>query len=378
MARKADTRPAVVKPKEKPKKPTAGQAKPVTPRKKSIASPKTPRKPVQPQPTSHFEVLTLLVLELLLLSVTGLLATISVLGRAANWFGGTDLTQSLLPFAGTVLILTIGSSLLLAIWFRLRRVLNRYWRWGRVVTAALILLLMTAYASRPGFQTDLVNLKMLVGGSEVAGQAQIAHQVYAAYRRADLQEVLTILERSQAYEQVLHDAAVQNHINEDVLAGVGATESSFLPRDSKDGGRGLFQITAAPKSATERVKTALKTDQPDPHNDVHNIYLAAATLHHYLGEMKGDLFLGLLAYNIGPKNGGLLSIMNQYGARDFTTIQPYLKDLPRDYPIRVLTFALAHRLWKVTGQLPRYEEGQNARFIQEEGIPGLELGRVVP
>jgi hypothetical protein len=246
------------------------------------------------------------------------------------------------------------------------------------VAAALILLLMTAYASRPGFQTDLVNLKMLVGGSEVAGQAQIAHQVYAAYRRADLQDVQTILERSQAYDQVLHDAAIQNHINEDVLAGVGATESSFLPRDSKDGGRGLFQITAAPKSATERVKTALKTDQPDPRNDVHNIYLAAATLHHYLGEMKGDLFLGLLAYNIGPKNGGLLSIMNQYGARDFTTIQPYLKDLPRDYPIRVLTFALAHRLWKVTGQLPRYEEGQNARFIQEEGIPGLELGRVVP
>ena len=378
MARREDTRPVVARPKEKPKKPATGNIKSVTPRKKTKAPQKTLKKSLPLQSISHFETLTLLVLEILLLSLTGLLATISILGRAANWFGGTDLTQSLLPFAGTVLILTIGSSMLLAIWFRLRRVLNRYWHWGRVVTAALILLLMTAYASRPGFQTDLVNLKMLVGGTEVAGQAQIAHQVYAAYRRADLHDVQTILERSRTYDRMLHEAAIQNHVDEDVLAGVGATESSFLPRDSKDGGRGLFQITAAPRSAIERVKTTLKTDQPDPKNDVHNIYLAAATLHHYLGEMRGDLFLGLLAYNIGPKNGGLLSIMNQYGARDFTTIQPYLKDLPRDYPIRVLTFALAHRLWRVTGQLPRYEEGQNARFIQEEGIPGLELGRIVP
>jgi hypothetical protein len=48
--------------------------------------------------------------------------------------------------------------------------------------------------------------------------------------------------------------------------------------------------------------------------------------------MHGDLFLGLLAYNIGPRNGGLRAIMTQYGAHDFVTIQPYLQLLPRDYP----------------------------------------------
>jgi len=89
--------------------------------------------------------------------------------------------------------------------------------------------------------------------------------------------------------------------------------------------------------------------------------------------MNGDLFLGLLAYNIGPRNGGLASIMAQYGARDFFTIQPYLKDLPRDYPIRVLSAALAYRLTRHEGKLPAYHEGENAKAIQALGIPGLDV-----
>jgi hypothetical protein len=91
--------------------------------------------------------------------------------------------------------------------------------------------------------------------------------------------------------------------------------------------------------------------------------------------MHGDLFLGLLAYNIGPRNGGLRAIMEQYGARDFVTIQPYLNTLPRDYPIRVLSAALAYRLWRTEGHLPRYEDGGNALHIQSVGIPGLAVAR---
>jgi hypothetical protein len=37
---------------------------------------------------------------------------------------------------------------------------------------------------------------------------------------------------------------------------------------------------------------------------------------------------------------------------DFVTIQPYLQNLPRDYPIRVLSAALAYRLWRSGGLLP--------------------------
>src|SRR5439155_1066966 len=90
---------------------------------------------------------------------------------------------------------------------------------------------------------------------------------------------------------------------------------------------------------------------------------------------RRDLFLGLLAYNIGPRNGGLRAIMEQYGARDFATIQPYLNTLPRDYPIRVLSAALAYRLWRTEGRLPRYEDGTNALHIQGVGVPGLVAAR---
>jgi soluble lytic murein transglycosylase-like protein len=312
--------------------------------------------------------------EFFALVAAGLVGTIAVLGRAAEWFQGTGLADSLLPFAGSVLVLALAGSGLI-----------RSWLWGRpwlvrraAPLPALVALLLAAgaggFALQEAFQRELASLRSLVGGTEEAGRVSVAHQVFAAYRRSDLAQMQRLMERAQAYLPAIRDAARANDVDAEVLVGIGAAESSFLPRDSKDGGRGLFQITAPPKAAVEAVKKQLGTDKPDPLNHTHNAYLAAATFHHYLEDMKGDLFLGLLAYNIGPRNGGLRSIMNQYGARDFYTIQPYLRDLPRDYPIRVLSAALAYRLWRTDGRLPRYEEGRNARRIQSVGIPGLDDG----
>jgi hypothetical protein len=82
-------------------------------------------------------------------------------------------------------------------------------------------------------------------------------------------------------------------------------------------------------------------------------------------------FFGLLAYNVGPANGGLRFIMDQYGVTDFLTIQPYLMQLPRGYPIRVLSSSLAFRVGQKKGRLLAYEEGVNATRIQAIGIPGL-------
>ena len=345
----------------------------------------TPRRPptrtvrrkaaVSPRAPSHsgrWKRLLLVVFEVLLLTCAGLIATIAVMGRAADWFGGSGLTQSLLPFAGTVLILAIAGSVLIGVWTHLRRRLARMGSVAPLAAAGLVMLGTYVFALRPAFQADLQNLRTLVGGVEQAGRASIGHQVYAAYRRADLDAMLTILERSRPYLPAIRAAAQAYGVDDEVMVGIGVTESSFVPRDSPDGGRGIFQITAPPRAAVEAVKKQLRISRPDPLNPRHNAYLAAATLRHYLDEMNGDLFLALLAYNIGPRNGGLSAIMRQYGARDFFTIQPYLQHLPRAYPIRVLSAALAFRLWSREGRLPHYQDGENARFIQAVGIPGLD------
>jgi len=354
----------------------------VNPKKSSIV----PRKP-RPKPTAarqpafkrgpsrqpYGQRLAFMAAEYLSLAAAGLIATISILGQAANWFGGSDLTMSLLPFAGTVLLLTMAGSISLWAWLYCRQILLLRGPSRAAFGAFLMLLGALVYAGRPSYQQDLQHLRTLVGGVEQAGRDHIGHQVYAAYRRTDLLQMKKILERSTPVLQVIATAARQNGINAEILVGIGATESSFVARDSADGGRGLFQITATPKAAIAEVARQLKVKVPDPMETTQNIYLAAATFRQYLDQMKGDLFLGLLAYNIGPKNGGLQSIMAQYGARDFYTIQPYLQHLPRDYPIRVLSAALAFRLWQREGALPRYEEGENAKMIQALGIPGLDL-----
>ena len=140
-----------------------------------------------------------------------------------------------------------------------------------------------------------------------------------------------------------------------------------------DGGRGLFQVMAPPAATVSEAEHRVRVDHLDPLNQRHNAFVAAATSRAYLDEMGGDIFLVLLAYNIGPRSGGLRATMTQYGTRDFVTLQCYLQHLPRDYPIR--SAALAYRLWRSGSGLPRYEGGGNAQRIQSVGIPGLSTAK---
>jgi hypothetical protein len=345
----------------KPKKASRGHGKqPATPHRASTAL---------ALPITHR--LMLFGLEIFALCTAGLVGIIALLGESAERFSGVGFWSSLLPFSTSLLGFVLTLALLLKLWLPLR---TRIGKRVAYLPAALSLGLAFGaggFALRDEFSHELDNLRTLVGGVAEAGRMSLAHQVYAAYRRSNLADTRRLLERSRPYWADIEAAARALGMDADLLAGVAAAESSFLPRDSKDGGKGLFQITAPPKEALEESKRLLDLRELNPDHPRHNAFLAAATLRHYLEEMKGDLFLGLLAYNIGPQNGGLLSIMRQYGARDFVTIQPYLQNLPRDYPVRVLSAALAHRIWRLDGALPRYEENQNALRIQKLGIPGL-------
>ena len=315
-------------------------------------------------------------LEVLALLCAALVVMVFALGRVATLFSGDSIVSNLLPFVGAVLGLSLASGLSLWLWMRARRWLRRKVAWLPVATAVALASAAVWAATRPVFYEEVSNLQTMIGGTVEAERQAIAHQVFAAYRRASLADVEVILERARVYEPTVIEAAAAFQVDPEVLIGVGATESSYAPRASKDGGSGLFQITKIPTSVEKTVRDRLGVKKLDPWNQRHNAYLGAATLRRSLAQMGNDLFLGLLAYNIGPQNGGLKAIMTQYGAKDFVTIQPYLKNLPRDYPIRVLSAALAYRVWRAEGALPRYEEGNNARRIQLLGVPGLDDNRL--
>ena len=347
--------------------------------KKNTQAKKTPKGKKAKKPLftemalAHARSLMWLTLEITALTAVALVAVIVVLGQATARFAGVDLWANLIPFAGVVLILAMAIFVACRLWLILRRPAAMNIACLPALLASALALGVGWLALGDGFRENLSHLRSLVGGVQQAETTTLSHQVFASYRRTDLPQMQILLERGKSFESIIQEAANTYQVDAEVLMGVGAVESSFLPRDSKDGGRGLFQITAPPKAAVEQVSKLLGVRSPDWRNSRHNALIAAATWRHYLKEMNGDLFLSLLAYNIGPKNGGLLSIMRQYGAKDFVTIQPYLQNLPRDYPIRVLTAALAYRLYRTDGSLPRYEEEGNAKRIQAIGIPGLAI-----
>ena len=310
-------------------------------------------------------------LEAVALVAAALIAAIALLGELARAVAGRGIWLHVVPFTGAVLGLGIAAALLLRAWLIARARLAGYASRAPVILALVVAALALLVSRRPAFRREMYELQALVGGTAEAERTSVAHQVWAAYRRTDTAQMLRVLERARVYEPTVREAAAAFGLDPEVLMGVGAAESAFYPRDSSDGGRGLFQITAPPAEAVAEARRRLHVRELDALNQRHNAFLAAATLRLYLDEMSGDLFLALLAYNIGPRNGGLRAAMQQYGARDFVTVQPYLQNLPRDYPIRVLAAALAYRLWRTDGRLPRYEEGDNAARIQQVGVPGL-------
>ena len=363
----SDTDNEIPKPRRRRKKATNPA---ITPRNETGK----PRKRSNKKSSSNFRSKILLVsLEILSLLVIAVSAIMVLLGHSADRFSGTSFLGHLLPFAVAVLGLTLITAFFLIGWWKLRRRLRLHSEFLTPLLSISLALLITWFAVNDRFTLAYTHFRTLVGGKEEAGRMTISHQVFAAYRKQNTVHLQRMVDRAQEYRQAIDDAARAFKIDVHLLHGIASAESSFIPRTSSDGGRGLFQITRVPDVAVNQARQFLGVENINLENPRHNAFVAAATFKHYLAQMKNDLFLGLLAYNIGPSNGGLRFIMQQYGASDFTTIQPYLQTLPRDYPIRVLSFSLAFRIWEKEGRLLAYEEGNNAVYIQRIGIPGLQV-----
>src|SRR5439155_1106490 len=230
--------------------------------------------------------------EVAALVVTALVGVIAALGWLADMVAGASPWWRLVLFAAGVLALGMGAVTLLRGWLAARRWLARRAAALPAGAALAVAGLALWLASGPAFHARLTSLRMLVGGRAETERLTLAHQVYAAYRRADLAALARVLERARVYEPTVLEAAAGFGVDAEVLMGVGAAESAFYPRDSAGGGRGLFQITAPPAEAVAEVRRRLGVAELDPLNQRHNAFAAAATLRRYLDEMRGDLFLG--------------------------------------------------------------------------------------
>jgi len=348
------------------------------PKRKSTAPKKGPsksrKKKKVPPPGYLQHKLAMLAVELISLSIVAISLIIVLIGYSADRFTGTSFFGSLLPFAFGILLLVLLTLASLLGWWRLRQWLHLKAEYLSPLVAAGLAIIIGWFTVQDNFALAYGRFRTLVGGKEEAGRVTLEHQIYAAYRRYGTKDLQKMLVRAKKFTPSIEAAAEAFDVDVNILHGIAAAESSFLPKDSADGGRGLFQITQVPKATLEEAAERLEVAKLDLQNPKHNAFVAAATLKHYLDEMHEDLFLALLAYNIGPANGGLRFIMDQYHTSDFTTIQPYLQEMPRGYPVRVLSHALAFRIWREEGKLLAYEEGQNALHIQHIGIPGLHAG----
>lgn len=365
------------KPVTRRQKPTARNSMQPEKSRPSVAEkPKKPRKSAAkkrrpPQAFWSRQNLLLLGLEGLGLATSALLGTMLILGSSASTFSGSGFFGSLLPFAAGVAVWVIICAASLLLWLKLRGWLRAKLALLPASLAFCLAIGVLWFVFHDGYIPVFTHFRGLVGGKQQAARTTLAHQVYAAYRRHNQSQLLKMIQRAELFTPDIRQAAKIFAVDEHLLLGIAAAESSFQPRTSQDGGQGLFQITAVPKFIVEQASQALGVKQTNLADPRHNAFIAAATLKHYLAEMHGDLFLGLLAYNIGPRNGGLRFIMQKYGADDFVTMQPYIQQLPRDYPIRVLAYALAFKVWQQEGKLLAYEEADNAIRIQQLGIPGL-------
>src|SRR5438132_11498166 len=164
--------------------------------------------------------------EVAALVLTALVGVIAALGWLADTVAGASPWWRLVLFAAGVLALGMGAAALLRGWLAARRWLARRGAALPAGAALSVAALALWLASGPAFHAQVASLRTLVGGRAETQRLTLAHQVYAAYRRADLAALAPGLQRPRVYEPTVHEAAAAFSVDVEVLMGVGAAESA--------------------------------------------------------------------------------------------------------------------------------------------------------
>jgi hypothetical protein len=223
---------------------------------------RAPRKSVNTVPLQNFrQKLLFIAAEVVALATVASYGIVVVLGNAANGYSGTSFLGSLLPFAVGVMALILATSFFLVGWWKLRCYLKAHSDVFVPIAAIGVVLIVAFLSWQDSFRLSIGQFRTLVGGKEEASRVTLNHQVFAAYRRYNSSNLNKMMQRAEPYNAAIAEAAEEFDVDQNLLQGIAATESSFKPRDSFDGGHGLFQITTVPKAVLEEAKDHLKTEQ---------------------------------------------------------------------------------------------------------------------
>ena len=196
-------------------------------------------------------------------------------------------------------------------------------------------------------------------------------KIYTQYQRYYLSGLGSQwLNQIQNYYDIIKSATSYAGHDFDLAVGLIAVESEGDPyAQSSANALGLTQILWVPKECFTETMKVLGIREVNLYNPKHNIYLGMIVLRDYTTMKKNDLLMGLLSYNIGPNEPGVVNSLDY-----FTFTQNAWSDLQqggKDYVIRVLAMTLMSKVRRQYGEILSYNEENKAK-IEAIKLPGLD------
>jgi soluble lytic murein transglycosylase-like protein len=144
-------------------------------------------------------------------------------------------------------------------------------------------------------------------------------------------------------------------LDPDLARGLISVESMGIPDIvSLENAVGLTQIKIVPDSCLQRAHVIFGVDEINLYDPAQNIWLGLITLQEYTRRKNNDLLLGLVSYNYGPNQQGVLE------ATDWGNLQA--SEGVKAYPAKVLAVTLLSKVNAKYGRALPYNNANRAKI----------------